>query len=186
MIIDKLQNRLIVDNTCILQKLLNETINIVMITDQSITVHQKMLLAVLVLKEIAERSVLAMMLVVCCVVQRDLDFTIDLDFHGELTELVDTMQYKMRQPVTCSVIQCHCMSATDMSLLSLIRLLSDKQRFTCKALIYRVCMSHTFITGLEVMQKLYFSSECAYVQVPLIICTVLSCCKTAVLLCLCS
>jgi protein arginine N-methyltransferase 1 len=27
---------------------------------------------------------------------RDLDFTIDLDFHGELSELVDTMQYKMR------------------------------------------------------------------------------------------
>jgi len=49
-----------------------------------------------VLKEIAERSLLKLMLVVCFVVQRDLDFTIDLDFHGELTELVDTMQYKMR------------------------------------------------------------------------------------------
>ena len=34
-----------------------------------------------------------------------------------------------------------------------------KQRFTCKALIYRVCMSHTFITGLEVMQKL-----CTFLQ----------------------
>jgi len=27
---------------------------------------------------------------------RDLDFTIDLDFHGQLSELVDTMSYKMR------------------------------------------------------------------------------------------
>jgi len=31
-----------------------------------------------------------------CAAQRDLDFTIDLDFHGELSEIVDTMQYKMR------------------------------------------------------------------------------------------
>jgi len=37
-----------------------------------------------------------MTLVVRFVAQRDLDFTIDLDFHGELSELADTMQYKMR------------------------------------------------------------------------------------------
>ena len=30
------------------------------------------------------------------VFQRDLDFTIDLDFHGELSQLVNTMHYKMR------------------------------------------------------------------------------------------
>jgi len=36
-----------------------------------------------------------LMLIVYCA-QRDLDFTVDLDFHGELSELVDTMHYKMR------------------------------------------------------------------------------------------
>lgn len=28
--------------------------------------------------------------------QRDLDFSIDIDFHGEMSEMVDTIPYKMR------------------------------------------------------------------------------------------
>ena len=36
------------------------------------------------------------MMVLYFLPQRDLDFTIDLDFHGELSELVETMHYKMR------------------------------------------------------------------------------------------
>ena len=31
-----------------------------------------------------------------CLYQRDLDFTIDLDFHGQLSEVVESMHYKMR------------------------------------------------------------------------------------------
>ncbi|PVD34029.1 hypothetical protein C0Q70_05291 [Pomacea canaliculata] len=31
-----------------------------------------------------------------CLIKRDLDFTIDLDFHGELSEVTTTLNYKMR------------------------------------------------------------------------------------------
>ena len=31
-----------------------------------------------------------------CLLQRDLDFTLDVDFHGELSEMIASMTYKMR------------------------------------------------------------------------------------------
>lgn len=37
--------------------------------------------------------------------QRDLDFTIDVDFNGELSTKVDTRHYKMRQFIIVDVVE---------------------------------------------------------------------------------
>lgn len=95
-----------------------------------------------------------LMLIVYCA-QRDLDFTVDLDFHGELSELVDTMHYKMRQPVILVLLHvCH----TRDTLLSAW----NANRSTSSTL-YGLRVNNTIFTGLDSYAKMHIQNVHVYV-----------------------